>query len=130
MVYRKTIKVKLDSQEFRDITKEIEDIVEKSKIKDGVCNIFSAGSTGSIIVNENEPSLLKDIKKSLKSITSEEYEHPRNAFSHIRAAFVGSSQTIPVESGKLDLGTWQSIMIINFDESARERRVIVTVVGE
>ena len=136
MTYSDTIKIKIKSQEFYDITGKVEDIIRKAEteeeIEDGICNIFVAGSTGSVILNENEPMLLEDLKKTLEKISSSKdlYHHMENAFSHIRSALIGSSQSIPVRDGKLVLGTWQNILIANFDTEEREREIIVTVIGD
>ena len=132
MVYSDTIKVKVKSQGFYDITGKVEEIIRKSEVDDGICNVFIAGSTGSVILNENEPMLLEDFRKVLEKISNSQdlYQHMENAYSHIRSALIGSSQSIPVKEGKLMLGTWQSIMIANFDIEERERDIIVTVVGD
>jgi secondary thiamine-phosphate synthase enzyme len=132
MNYSETIKLKIKSQEFFDITDEVETIIKKSEIQNGICNIFAVGSTSSILINENEPMIIQDIKDSLESIAPQEkfYHHAENAFSHIKAAFLGSSQTIPIKDGEAVLGTWQSIMIVNFDIDYREREIVVTVIGD
>ena len=132
MVYSETIKLKIKSQDFFDITDKVESIVKRSKIQNGICTIFSVGGTSSVLINENEPMLIQDLKDCLEKIASEEkiYHHAKNAYSHIRAALVGGSQTVPVKDGDIILGTWQSIMIANFDVDDREREVVVTVVGE
>jgi secondary thiamine-phosphate synthase enzyme len=132
MIYSETIKLKIKSQDFFDITDKVESIVKRSEIQNGICTIFSVGGTSSVLINENEPMLIQDLKDCLEKIASEEkiYHHAENAYSHIRASFIGSSQNIPVKDGKVVLGTWQSIMIANFDVDNREREVVVTVVGE
>ena len=132
MVYSETIKLKIKSQEFFDITEKVESVIKKSEIQNGICNIFAVGSTSAILVNENEPMIIQDLKDSLEGISPQEkfYHHAENAFSHIKASFIGSSQTIPVKDGEAVLGTWQSIMIINFDLDFREREIVVTVVGD
>ncbi|OGI12501.1 hypothetical protein A3K64_03290 [Candidatus Micrarchaeota archaeon RBG_16_36_9] len=132
MTYSETIKIKVKSQEFYDITGKVESVVRQSEVEDGICNVFVAGSTGSVILNENEPMLLEDFKKFFEKISDSKdlHHHMENAYSHIRSALTGSSQTIPISDGKLMLGTWQSIMIVNFDTEEREREVIVTVVGD
>ena len=136
MTYSETIKIKVKSQDFYDITGKVEVIVRKAEteegIEDGICNVFIAGSTGSVILNENEPMLLEDFRKFLEKVSSSKdlYQHMENAYSHIRSALLGSSQSIPVIEGKLKLGAWQSILIANFDTEEREREIIVTVVGD
>ena len=132
MVYSETIKVKLKSQGFHDITGEVENIIRKSETDDGVCNIFAVGSTGAILINENEPMLLEDLRKTLEKISGSEefYQHMENAYSHIRSSIIGNSHSIPIKDGKLMLGSWQNIMVVNFDTRTREREVIVTIVGD
>ncbi len=132
VVYSEAIKVKLKSGEFRNITHEVEMIVKDSKIDEGICSIFCLGSTGAVFLNESEPFLMTDLKKGLEKIASKKdlHHHPNNAHSHIHTAVLGSNQTIPIEKGKVLLGTWQNIILANFDTSNREREVIVTVIGE
>jgi secondary thiamine-phosphate synthase enzyme len=132
MVYSETIKLKMKSQSFSNITNQVEEIVRKSEVEDGICTVFSKGSTSAVLINEDEPMLLQDLKNSLEKIASEReiYQHTENAYSHIRSAFVGNSQSVPVKEGKLLLGTWQEIMVANFDVNNREREIIVTVIGE
>lgn len=132
MIYTETIKLKVKSQGFSNITGKVEDIVRKSKIRNGICTIFAVGATGGIIVNEDEPMLLEDLRNSLEVVSGREkiYHHAANAYSHIRSGLIGSSQTIPVKDGGLALGTWQDIMVANFDTRERGREVVVTIIGE
>jgi len=132
MTYSESIKVKIKPQDFQDITGKVEDVVRDSDVDDGICNIFVVGSTGSVIINENEPMLLEDLRRTLEKISSskELYQHIENAYSHIRSIFMGNGCSIPVKDGKLTLGTWQNIMIANFDTETREREVIITVIGD
>lgn len=132
MIYSETIKLRIKPQNLSDITNQIEEIVRRSEIKDGVCTIFALGSTSAILINENEPMLIQDIKDSLEKIApkNEIYHHTENAYSHIKSAILGNSQSIPIKECKLLLGTWQSIMVANFDIDDREREISVTVVGE
>jgi len=132
MIHTETIKLRIDSQRYSDITSKVEEIVNKSKIKNGICIIFTIGSTSGVILNEHEPMLLKDIQNSLEVISKTDniYNHSENAFSHIRSSIVGNNQTIPIEDGKLIIGTWQDILVFNFDIREREREVIVKVMGE
>jgi len=132
MNYNETIKLKIKSQEFFDITDKVERIVKNSEIQNGICTIFAVGSTSAVLINENEPMIIQDLKDSLELIAPEEkiYHHAGNAFSHLRASFLGSSQTIPIKDGKVVLGTWQSIMITNFDTDTREREVVVSIAGD
>jgi len=132
MSYSETIKVKIKSQDFYDITGKVEDILRKIGVFGGICNIFAVGATGAIIINENEPMLLEDFKKTLDKISSskEIYQHVENAHSHIRSILVGNNQSIPIKDGKLMLGAWQNILVANFDIEIKEREVVVTIIGD
>ena len=120
--------------EIIDITKDLDDIISKCKIKEGIINIFARHSTAGIVINENESGLVKDFQNTLKSLIPENnnYLHDKidnNADSHIRAFFIGSSETIPIESGHLSLGTWQSVFFVELD-GPRNRKFVVTVIGK
>jgi secondary thiamine-phosphate synthase enzyme len=132
MIYTDSIKIKVKSQKFSNITGKVEDVLRKSKIENGVCLLFSVGSTSAIMINEDDPMLLEDFRKSLEKIAPENgiYQHSMNAHSHIRSMILGNSQSIPIKNGKMSLGTWQELFVVNFDTSDREREVVVTVVGE
>ena len=120
--------------EIIDMTQDINDILTKSKIKDGLINVFAKHSTAGIVINENESGLVKDFQNALESLIPENnnYLHDKidnNADSHIRSFFIGSSETIPVENGYLSLGTWQSIFFVELD-GPRNRKFVITVMGE
>ncbi|MBN2203051.1 MAG: YjbQ family protein [Candidatus Aenigmarchaeota archaeon] len=132
MMYKDSVKLKVKSQKIVNITGMVEDVLRKSKIKDGLCSLFSVGATCSVIINEDDPMLLEDLRKAMEKIAPEKgiYQHAENAHSHIRSAIMGSSQTIPIKDGKMQLGTWQEIMVANFDTKDREREVIVTIISD
>lgn len=114
-----------------DITGQVQGAVDKSGVKEGICLVFVPGATGAIVINESEPSLMEDFRKILEELVPEGgYKHPHNAHSHIRSLLLGPGETVPVREGKLVLGTWQSIFLANLDTGARERRVVVKVLGE
>lgn len=120
--------------EIIDVTQDINDILTKSKIKDGLINIFAKHSTAGIVINENESGLVKDFQNTIESLIPENnnYLHDRidnNADSHIRSFFIGSSETIPVENGSLSLGTWQSVFFVELD-GPRSRKFVITVMGK
>lgn len=120
--------------EIIDMTQDINDIITKSKIKDGLINIFAKHSTAGIVINENESGLVKDFQNAIESLIPENnnYLHDKidnNADSHIRSFFIGSSETIPVENGHLNLGTWQSIFFVELD-GPRNRKFVITITGE
>jgi len=120
-----------------NITETAAEILKKSGIKNGLLNIFIAGATGAITTIEYEPGLVADLKALLKSIVKEkgDYGHNRthsdgNAASHLRASLLGPSITVPVDSGKMNLGVWQSIIFVDMDNRPRYREVIVKIIGE
>jgi secondary thiamine-phosphate synthase enzyme len=121
--------------EILDITLEVERLINKSKIANGIINIYSKHSTSAIVVNENEQGLLYDFEKILTDIVPEnnKYKHDiidNNADSHLRSLFLGPSETIPFLDKKLSLGTWQSIFFIELDGPRTKRTVEVTVIGK
>ena len=123
--------------EIHDITEDVEVIVRKSGIGDGIANIFVPGSTGAITTMEYEPGLIEDIPAALErlfpeGITYQHHErwHDGNGHSHVRASFLKPSLCVPVESGRPVLGTWQQIVFIELDNKPRRREIIVKVVGE
>ena len=98
-------------------------------------NIFTKHSTSAICVNENESGLLNDFEKVLNDMVKENdnYKHDfidNNAASHIRAFLLGSSETVPIVDGRLDLGTWQSIFFVELDGPRRGRTIDLTFIGE
>ena len=133
-MFRKVFNLKTDKRiEIIDITQEVQLIVEQSHYNDGIVNIYTRHSTSGIVINENESGLIKDFKSALESLIPIDgnYNHnciDNNADSHIRSFFIGSSETVPLYEGKLDLGTWQSIFFVELD-GPRTRMVTVTVMG-
>ena len=120
-----------------DITRSISKAVEDSKIKHGIVTVFVAGSTAAVTTIEYEPGLKIDFPKMLSRIVPKnvEYEHDKtwhdgNGHSHIRASLVGPSLTIPFKDGRLLLGTWQQIIIVEMDIRQREREIILQIMGE
>ncbi|MBO5841077.1 MAG: YjbQ family protein [Methanobrevibacter sp.] len=119
----------------RDIVAILNEINNENKINEGIVNIFTKHSTSAICVNENEKGLLNDFEKVLKDLVKEKdnYKHDfidNNAASHIRAFLLGSSETIPIVDGRLDLGTWQSIFFIELDGPRANRTIDLTFIGE
>ena len=140
VVISKSLKVSSSSNfQIMDITRDVvtalNEINKQNKMDNGIVNIFTKHSTSSIRVNENEKGLLLDFEKVLKDIVKEKdnYKHDfidNNAASHIRAFLLGSSETIPIVDGRLDLGTWQSIFFIELDGPRTNRTVDLTFIGE
>jgi len=120
-----------------DITNDVQKVVSKSKIKDGIVCIFVPGSTGSITTIEYEPGLMQDLPEVLEKIAPKnmyykhhETWHDDNGHSHVRASLMGPSKTFPVKNGKLLHGTWQQLVFVEFDTRPRNRNIIVQIVGE
>ena len=120
-------------QELIDITSKVNSIIKKSKIENGLCNVFTAHATAAIIINENwDPNICLDLLDSLnKLIPSGIWRHDKvdgNTDSHIKAAILGPQETIPINNGKLELGKWQSLMFCELDGPRNDRKIIVTVI--
>lgn len=118
-----------------DITDKVSQAVEKSKIKEGICLISCPGSTIGITTIENEPGLIEDFKEILEKLipSKKDWRHNRawgeeNAQSHLRSAFIKPFLTVPIENGKLVLGTWQQVVLVDFDTRPREREIFVQAV--
>ena len=119
-----------------DITDDVRKAVDESGAKSGIVNVFVAGSTASISTMEYEPNLVEDIREAMEKIAPEKkgYRHhetwgDHNGHSHVRSALMGPNITVPFENGKLLLGTWQQIVLLDFDVPARERKITITVMG-
>lgn len=121
-----------------DITDEVQSAVSGSQISNGTVTVFNAGSTAGISTIEYEPGLVNhDINAALEKIAPKagRYEHEQtwhddNGHSHVRATLVGPSLTVPFCNEKLILGTWQQIVLIDFDTRPRTRKVVCQIMGE
>ncbi|MCP3682732.1 MAG: YjbQ family protein [bacterium] len=119
-------------QEIVDITEQVADAVKKSGVSNGLCNVYVPHTSAAVIINECADQNIKgDILKALNKAIPEhdDYKHDdvdNNAAAHIRASILGPSETIHIKDGKLDLGTWQAIMFVEFD-GPRSRRVNVMI---
>lgn len=138
MIYSE--KISLNTKGFTDIidlTPHVMDVLNRSKIKDGLITVFCPGSTGSVTAIEYESGVLRDLQKAIEKIVPSDipYEHDKrwgdgNGFSHVRAALMKPSLSIPLIKGKVTLGTWQQIVFIDFDNRKRERNVFVHILGD
>ena len=118
--------------EFIDLTAEIQEVVSEAGISNGVVHVFAPHATGVIILTENDPALLEDIRDFLEKIAprSGSYNHPSNAHAHLRSVLLPPDKTLPVLNGQVELGTWQSLLFVETDVHPRRRTVIVQVMGE
>ena len=119
-----------------DITGEVEAFVREREVSEGAVSIFVRGSTGAVSAIEFEPNLVEDFKEAMERVAPSDktYHHKKtwnddNGFSHVRATLVGPGEVVPVSGGKLLLGTWQQIVVIDFDTGPRKREVFLTVLG-
>lgn len=114
-----------------DITPNVREIVERAVVAEGLCCVFVPHATAAVAINENaDPNIGEDLQDALAKLIPEGiWRHDRiddNAAAHIKAAIIGPSEMVPVKNGTLLLGTWQSLMLVEFD-GPRERTVIVQI---
>jgi len=120
-----------------DITGYVEEKIMESEIESGIVSIFVPGSTAGITTIEYESGAISDFRAAIQSLapTDIHYDHDvrwgdGNGFSHVRAALLGPSLSVPFNSNRLLLGTWQQIVFVDFDNRPRNRKVVVQVVGD
>jgi secondary thiamine-phosphate synthase enzyme len=120
-----------------NITDDISRILKSSKLDKGSMTVFVAGSTAAITTFEYEPGLTKDVRELYERLipSDKHYHHDdswgdANGFSHLRASLASPSLTVPFEGGKLLLGTWQQVVLADFDNRPRSREIIVQLIGE
>ena len=120
-----------------DLTERVAQAVARAKIRQGLATVFVTGSTAGVTTIEYEPGVLKDLQAALRRLFPEDlpYAHHQtggddNGFSHLRAAFIGPSLSVPVADGRLQLGTWQQIVLVDFDTHPRARSFLIQVLGE
>ena len=120
-----------------DITAKVQEQVQKEKIQRGLAALFVSGSTASLTTIEYEPGLIEDLKEFLEKFipSNKKYHHDdrwgdNNGFSHLRASLLGPSLQVPIDNGQLLLGTWQQIVLLDFDNRPRRREILVQLIGE
>jgi len=138
MIFSETISLRTKGFcDMIDMTPQVEMVLKRSGIRDGLVTVFCPGSTGSVTTIEYESGVLRDLQKAIEKIIPSNipYEHDQrwsdgNGFAHVRAALMKPSLSIPLIKGRLTLGTWQQIVFIDFDNRRRERNILVQVMGE
>jgi len=120
-----------------DLTDSVQSVVADSKVSSGVVTIFVPGSTAAVTTTEFEPGVFKDLPAALQRIAPREAEYAHhltwgddNGRSHVRASILGPSLTVPFDRGRLLLGTWQQIVLVELDTRARRREIVVQILGE
>ena len=136
----KTFDMHLSTKGFGDmidVTQQVQDLVKKSRLTEGIATVFIPGSTAAVTTVEYESGAVQDLKDMFDRLvpTDSDYAHnlrwgDGNGFSHVRSALLKTSLTIPFTGATLMLGRWQQVTIVDFDNGARDRRVIVQVMGE
>jgi secondary thiamine-phosphate synthase enzyme len=138
MTYQSEIHLKTSGhRDMHDLTPDVARIVEQSRIRTGLVQLFNVGSTAALGTIEFEPGLRHDLPAVLDKLLppSREYGHEQtwhdgNGHSHLQATLLGPSLTVPIREGRLVLGTWQQIFHLECDIKSRHRTVVVTVMGE
>lgn len=120
-----------------DITREVSEVVRASRISSGTVTVFVPGATAGVTTIEYEPGLIEDIDDLFERVAPQgiEYQHnlrwqDGNGHAHVRASLLGPSLTVPFSRGKLMLGIWQQLVLVDFDNKARDRELICQVLGE
>lgn len=120
-----------------DVTRDIQKVVKKNSVKNGQVTIFVSGATAGVTSIEYENGLVKDFRKMFERVIPENMEyahdarwHDGNGHSHVRASMLGASFTVPVKDGELLLGTWQQVVVVDFDNRSRQRRIVIQIIGE
>ncbi|MEJ5367125.1 MAG: secondary thiamine-phosphate synthase enzyme YjbQ [Bryobacteraceae bacterium] len=137
-VFQKTIRLSTRGHcDVHDLTAQVEQAVAESGIRTGLVNVSGLGSTLGVTTIEFEPGAVQDLKDALDRIAPvhDRYAHnarwgDHNGFAHLRSALMGTSKTFPVRNGRLHTGTWQQVILCDFDDRPRQREVTITVVGE
>jgi len=120
-----------------DLTEEVARRLAESGIRQGQVLVFTPGSTAAITSIEYEQGVIEDLRRAIERLAPAELDYDHNArwgdgngYAHVRSALLGASFTIPVLDGRLMLGTWQQVVLLDFDNHGRQRRVVIQVSGE
>lgn len=130
-----TISTKGNS-EVVDITEQVASFIGKHKVREGIVTVFVSGSTASVTTTEFEPGLKKDLPAMFERLAPQNIRyhhddtwHDGNGHAHVRASLVGPSLTVPFSQGELLLGTWQQIVLVDFDNRPRQRKMVLQLIG-
>jgi secondary thiamine-phosphate synthase enzyme len=137
-VFQKSFRISTKGHcDVLDITPRVERIVAESKIHHGIVNVSGQGSTIGITTIEFESGAVSDLRRALEKIAPSNHDYAHNArwgddngYAHLRSALIGTARSFPLHADTLALGTWQQIVLCDFDDRARDREITVTVVGE
>lgn len=134
-MHQEELRVRTTGRQFVDLTARIADVVRQSGVRQGLCNVFLAHTSASLVICENaDPAVRRDLERFMQRVARDgdpAYEHdtegPDDMPAHIRAVLTQSSLVIPVRDSRLALGTWQGVYLWEHRTSAHDRRVLVTV---
>ncbi len=137
IVFQRSIRLSTQGEtDIINITDNVQEVVRESRVSVGVANVSSKGSTLAITSIEYEPGTLSDLRRALDQIAppNQFYAHnarwgDENGYAHLRSALLGTARSFPVSEGTLRLGTWQQIILCDFDDHPRDREITVTVIG-
>tara|TARA_Y100001970_G_scaffold248692_1_gene318496 strand:+ start:35 stop:451 length:417 start_codon:yes stop_codon:yes gene_type:complete len=131
------LEIQTKPKSFLDITRQVQNSVASSNIKNGVCNLFIKHTSASLVIQENyDPSVRQDFETIFSKLVPEDFPYVHNMEgkddmpAHIRSALTSTSETVPVVNGKLSLGTWQGIYVWEHRDQTHNRKVMVSMVGE
>lgn len=120
-----------------DITAKVKSMIDSNRVQNGLATLWVAGSTAALTTIEYEPGLIQDLKDLLETLipSNKKYHHDArwgddNGFSHLRASLFGPSLALPISGGRPLLGTWQQVVLLDFDNRPRTREIIVQMLGE
>lgn len=118
--------------EFVDLSGKVQQAVADSDVQNGLVHVFAPHATGILVLTENDPALLEDIKRLLEKLApkTETYFHPSNAHAHLRSVLLPPDKNLPIINGQIEFGTWQSLIFIEIDVHPRKRTVIIQTMGE
>ena len=137
ITFCKTIRKRgTDDTDLIDITADVAAVVGESEVRDGIAAVFVPGSTASVTTIEYESGALADLKRAIERLAPRDmhYDHDArwgdgNGYSHVRAALLGPGISVPIRGGELALGTWQQILLCDFDNRPRNREVLIQILG-
>jgi secondary thiamine-phosphate synthase enzyme len=123
--------------DMKDLTGSVSEKLAESGLKEGIVTLFVPGSTGGLTTIEYESGLVEDFSELMEKVIPSDvtYHHDArwgdgNGFSHVRASLIGPSLTVPFSGGALNLGTWQQIVFVDFDNRSRSRRILLQFIGQ
>ncbi len=137
MIHREEIALQTKGEtQVIDLTESVRAVVRNSGVREGTVHLFVPGSTAGLTTIEHEPGCVADLKAAFERVAPRDAHYDHNArwgdgngFSHVRAALLGPSLTVPVGEGAPLLGTWQQVVLVDFDNRPRERQILVTITG-